>query len=90
MFEWGLLENAIDYLREAVRRLEGDVDRRDLKYAILHLGAGLELLLKERLRQEDWRQLFRDPACAIEEEYRSGEFVSASVWPDETPAAPRV
>ena len=80
MFEWGLLENAIDYLREAVRRLEGDVDRRDLKYAILHLGAGLELLLKERLRQEDWRQLFRDPACAIEEEYRSGEFVSASVW----------
>jgi hypothetical protein len=80
MFEWGLFENAIDYLGEAVRRLEGEADRRDLKYAILHLGSGLELLLKERLRQDDWRQLFRDPDEATEEVYRSGDFISANVW----------
>lgn len=79
MFEWGLFENAIDYLREAVRRLEGEVDRQDLKYAILHLGSGLELLLKERLRQDDWRQLFRNPDEATEEVYRSGAFISANV-----------
>jgi hypothetical protein len=79
-FEWGLLENAIDYLREAVRRLEGDVDRQDLKYAILSLGAGLELLLKERLRREDWRLLFSDLSSAEEALYRSGEFHSVSVW----------
>lgn len=80
MFEWGLFENAIDYLREAVRRLEGEVERHDLKYAILHLGSGLELLLKERLRQDDWRQLFRDPGKATEEVYLSGDFISANVW----------
>lgn len=79
-FEWGLLENAIDYLREAVRRLEGEVDRQDLKYAILSLGAGLELLLKERLRREDWRLLFSDPSSAEEELYRSGDFFSVNVW----------
>jgi hypothetical protein len=79
-FEWGLLENAIDYLREAVRRLEGEVDRQDLKYAVLSLGAGLELLLKERLRSEDWRLLFTDPSSAEEEIYRRGDFYSIGVW----------
>jgi rubrerythrin len=80
LFEWGLLENAIDYLREAVRRLEGDVDRQDLKYAILSLGAGLELLLTERLRREDWRLLFSDLSSAEEAVYRSGDFHSVGVW----------
>jgi rubrerythrin len=79
-FEWGLLENAIDYLREAVRRLEGEVDRQDLKYAILSLGAGLELLLKERLRREDWRLLFSDLSSAEEALYHSGNFFSVNVW----------
>lgn len=79
-FEWGLLENAIDYLREAVRRLEGEVDRQDLKYAILSLGAGLELLLKERLRREDWRLLFPNPETAEEDLYRRGDFKSINVW----------
>ncbi len=79
-FEWGLLENAIDYLREAVRRLEGEVDRQDLKYAILSLGAGLELLLKERLRREDWRLLFTDQSIAEEEIYLRGDFHSVHIW----------
>jgi rubrerythrin len=79
-FEWGLLENAIDYLREAVSRLEGEVDRRDLKYTVLSLGAGLELLLKERLRLEDWRLLFPEPESAEEDLYRRGDFKSITVW----------
>ena len=63
-----------------MRRLEGNVDRQDLKYAILSLGAGLELLLKERLRREDWRLLFSDLSSAEEAVYRSGDFYSVGVW----------
>lgn len=49
-----LLDNGIDYILEAVRplflnRLES---QHLLKYSILHLYSGIELLLKEKLRQE--------------------------------------
>jgi hypothetical protein len=79
-FEWGLLENAIDSLHEAVRRLAGEVDRRDMKHAILNLGTGLELIYKERLRIEDWKLLFSDPKEAEEAVFANGDFQSASIW----------
>ena len=40
--------------------------KRHLKYALIHLCSSIELILKERLRQEDWRQVFSDPDKADE------------------------
>ena len=75
-----LLENGIDFLEKAVEELRGDPTARNLKYAVLHLNAGVALLLKERLRQLDWSQLFRDPVTADEHLLETGDFVSVGLW----------
>lgn len=57
--ELNLLANALDYVLSAAEHTRRQ-DSRSLKYAILHLFAGIELLLKERLRCEHWALLFAD------------------------------
>ena len=60
--DWGMpkrvdlspLENGLDYLRSVVDALAGDPTTRDLKYAVLHLAAGIEVLAKYRLHCEHW------------------------------------
>jgi hypothetical protein len=52
--------------------------KRHLKYALLHLCSGIELIFKERLRQEDWRLLFTNPEVAEEEDCESGDFQSVN------------
>jgi len=73
-----LLDNGIDYILEAVsplflNRLES---QQSLKYSILHLYSGIELLLKERLRQEHWSLIFQDVSSADPRKLKSGDFVS--------------
>ncbi len=73
-----LLDNGIDYILEAVRplfinRLESE---HFLKYSILHLYSGIELLLKEKLRQEHWSLIFQDVSSADPRKLQSGDFVS--------------
>jgi hypothetical protein len=53
------LENGLDYMLSVVEKLQGKVEARDLKYAILHLAAAIEVLLKARLAQEHWALVFR-------------------------------
>lgn len=50
--------------------------QHSLKYAVLHLSAGAELLLKERLRHEHWSLLFERPDEATLETFASGDFRS--------------
>ena len=52
-----LIENALDFILSAVEWAKGD-DDRSLKYAILNLSDGVELILKERLRRAHWSLLF--------------------------------
>lgn len=61
-----LLENGLDFVVEALERLtKRSVQDRDLKYGVLHLGAGIELVLKERLRLAHWAEARREaPCCA--------------------------
>lgn len=80
------LENGLDYLQDAVRRLMAapTPDRRDLKYAVLHLHAGVEVLLKCRLTCEDWRLIVADENDGIsaevtDEDYENGNFRSIGV-----------
>jgi hypothetical protein len=52
--------------------------KRHLKYALIHLCSGIELIFKERLRQEDWQLVFQDPQKADEQAYASGDFKSVN------------
>lgn len=70
-----LSHNALDYLLSAVEHLEQRTER-SLKYSILHLFAGIELLLKERLRREHWSLIFQDINQASQNRLASGDFKS--------------
>ena len=70
-----LPDNALDYLLSAIEQLEQRTER-SLKYSILHLFAGIELLLKERLSREHWSLIFQDIKQASRTRLSSGDFKS--------------
>jgi|GEM_PF-3112687 len=72
------LENGLDYLVSAANLLAGQANARDLKYAILHLAAGIEVLLKARLQREHWTLILANVDSATPAKYESGEFQSIS------------
>ena len=57
-----LLENGLDYIYEAVEPIfvAHKLSQHSWKYSVLHLYSGIELLLKERLRQEHWSLIFEN------------------------------
>ncbi|MEV5255254.1 hypothetical protein AB0K98_26220 [Streptomyces werraensis] len=73
------VRNGIDYLASVVEHLDeavSDVSARDLKYAVLHLQAAAEVLLKARLLREHWSLVFKDPGRASRESYEKADFES--------------
>lgn len=88
------VENGIDYLRDVIVRLARrdaePVTPRDLKYAVLHLQAATEVLLKYRLSLEHWTLVLEKLDLAktsknkqiTRERFDSGDFLSCS--PGET------
>jgi len=72
-----LLENAFDYILDAVNQLQGKrPSKRRIKYGIIHLWSGIELLIKKRLMDEHWSLIFRDINKADINALNSGDFVS--------------
>ncbi|MBL3668420.1 hypothetical protein JL475_20975 [Streptomyces sp. M2CJ-2] len=74
--------NGIDYLSEVVTRLarpDAEVSPRDLKYAVLHLQAATEVLVKARLQIAHWSLVVKDLSKCTKEKYDKGEFESATV-----------
>ncbi|OXY87463.1 hypothetical protein BEK98_43830 [Streptomyces diastatochromogenes] len=62
--DFPLVRNGLDYLASVVEHLdetESMVTHRDVKYAVLHLQAAVEVLLKARLMAEHWSLVFSDP-----------------------------
>ncbi|MFD3373727.1 MULTISPECIES: hypothetical protein [unclassified Streptomyces] len=70
------IPNGMDYLDSVVDHLSGEPKPRDLKYAVLHLQAAAEVLLKARLLQEHWSLVFKDPGRADRSRFESGDFES--------------
>lgn len=66
----------MDYLDSVANCLSGEPTSRDLKYAVLHLQAATEVLLKARLLQEHWSLVFREPGRADRARFKSGDFES--------------
>ncbi len=74
--DYPLLDNALDFLLSSAEHA-GEDSRRSWKYAILHLFAGIELLLKARLQLEHWSLVFQDIDKADDRSLKSGDFRSA-------------
>ncbi|MFG3369648.1 hypothetical protein ACGF0K_32405 [Streptomyces sp. NPDC048156] len=74
------VRNGVDYLISVVDHLTADpVGPRHIKYAVLHLQAATEVLLKARLVHEHWSLVFDDPGTASERAFRSADFKSCTV-----------
>jgi hypothetical protein len=83
-FEFSLLENGLDFVLSGLEHLtaassgQNLTTKRHLKYAVLHLSSGIELVFKERLRQEHWSLLFHDVNKASKQQYDLGDFISVT------------
>ncbi|MFP1628870.1 hypothetical protein ACLB9X_27685 [Streptomyces sp. 5K101] len=71
------VQNGVDYLNSACFKL-GHPTPRNLKYAVLHLQAATEVLLKARLQQEHWSLVFKDPGLATRQRFEVGDFESCT------------
>lgn len=60
-----LLENGLDFIREGVEQIYGEVAGREglqaHKYALIHIFSGTLLILKERIRREHPSLIYKDP-----------------------------
>lgn len=73
-----LLENGLDFLNEALLSLVADNEKIKLKYTILHICAGVELILKQILFDQRWQWIFHDPNKANENNLKTGNFQSVN------------
>lgn len=73
-----LLENGLDFIDNSLKPILYSKNQHDLKYSILHLSAGIELVLKEILKNEHWSFIFEDINKASLNKLNSGDFVSAA------------
>lgn len=70
-----LIENGFDFIMSALEHARlGETG--NLKYTVLHLSNGVELILKEKLRTEHWSLLFADINKANEDAFKTGDFKS--------------
>lgn len=74
------VDNALDYLASAAQHLGEDLEPGDLKYGILHLFAGVEVLAKAALlhRTQNWREVVRSDLRerVTEQQFAQGDFKS--------------
>ncbi|MEU6211847.1 hypothetical protein ABZ891_18315 [Streptomyces sp. NPDC047023] len=71
------VRNGLDFLRSVVEHLDGpDPGPRAVKFAVVHLQAATEILLKAGLASLDWKLVFADPDQADETAYKAGDFIS--------------
>ncbi|WP_336772649.1 hypothetical protein [Paenibacillus sp. MMO-58] len=71
-----LLENGLDFIRSSITYLSRSKEKNNIKYAILHLSAGVDLILKYKLSLEHWSLLFQKIDSANREDFHSGNFKS--------------
>jgi hypothetical protein len=77
-YKMDLLENGLDFIDKSLKPILDSKNQHDLKYSILHLSAGIELVLKEILKNEHWSFIFEDINKASLNKLNSGDFVSVA------------
>lgn len=72
-----LIDNSIDFILNAVTQLSNPAPSlSQIKYSILHLSSGIELLLKQRLFNEHWSLIFANVDRADKILLQKGDFKS--------------
>ncbi|MEV4055177.1 hypothetical protein AB0J55_28585 [Amycolatopsis sp. NPDC049688] len=77
--EFDPIVNGVDFLDSAISHLAASADPRRLKYAVLHLQAAIEILVKIRLQREGIEHIFEDPYSADENKLKQGAFRSVTL-----------
>ncbi|MDQ1031316.1 DNA-directed RNA polymerase subunit RPC12/RpoP [Streptomyces umbrinus] len=80
--DFPLVRNGLDYLASVVDHLgknESMVTEQDVKYAVLHLHAAVEVLLKARLLSEHWSLVFSEPHQATRKALDEATLSSVSI-----------
>ncbi|WP_158997581.1 hypothetical protein [Streptomyces aureus] len=86
-FHFPVVRNGMDYLLSVLEFLD-EPTARDIKYAVLHLQAGTEVLLKWPLARRDWRlvvEVNKEGEICDEAHFQRGDFRSIGI-----PAARRL
>lgn len=81
-FNFPALVNGLDFLVSAVGSLSGDKGQprpREVKYAVLHLQAAVETLLKARLEMHDPKLVWTKVVAFDQRKHEAGDFNSCSV-----------
>ncbi|WP_406730402.1 hypothetical protein [Streptomyces sp. NBC_01794] len=84
-FHFPVVRNGMDYLVSVMEYLTPPTEARDTKYAVLHLQAATEVLLKWPLIQHDWRLVvLPDETTGLicdEATFHRGDFRSINIGP---------
>ena len=75
-----MLENGLDFILNSIIHLQEaekngiseDLQAKELKYALLNLSSGIELVFKSRLKNEHWTYIFADMNTAKRKNYLDG------------------
>jgi hypothetical protein len=76
--KFDLLENGLDFVNEGLQVINATSNNKRLKYSIIHLCSGIELIFKEILIKKDWKLIFSEPTDAKEELLQTGNFDSVT------------
>lgn len=71
-----MVDNGLDFILKSLDTI--DKSDEDLKYSLLNLHAGIQLMLKEILYQKDWSLIFQRIEDADFEKLRTGDFSSVN------------
>jgi hypothetical protein len=71
-----MVENGLDFISKSLQTIE-KLDE-DIKYSLINLHAGIQLLLKEILYQEHWSLIFQNIETADKDKLKSGDFISVN------------
>ncbi|MFG6497287.1 hypothetical protein P8610_18130 [Fictibacillus sp. UD] len=71
-----LVENGLNFISKSIETI--DKPDEDLKYSLINLHAGIQLLLKEMLYQEHWSLIFQNVETADKNKLKSGDFISVN------------
>ncbi|MEK5215366.1 hypothetical protein [Psychrobacillus sp. FSL H8-0487] len=75
-----VLDNGLDFINKCLYELEDSTDHApSIKYAVLHLNAGIELIFKARLSNDHWAFVFEDLNKAKYDSYIEGDFKSINL-----------
>lgn len=71
-----MVDNGLDFILKSLDTINNADE--DLKYSLLNLHAGIQLMLKEIIYQKDWSLIFQKVEDAKRDKLRTGDFSSVN------------